>query len=245
MRITDHVYVLSGSYYTATDMRNLDRNGLLGEVYGIHTPQGIILVDCGLPGSGLAMIRETLAYYRLEERIVCLVVTHAHNDHCGSAKAIQDMGAQVIAGSGDAPACLNGGSGGWETPFDQEQLYPAFTPDILIDRDCEYNLYGLTLRFITIPGHTPGSIAIHLCLDHRTILFTGDSLLPYGSAILDEVSFGWRGDIGFSREALLTSMMKLRKLQVDIILPGHGKICLKDGTQLLNLAAKEAFSTLR
>jgi glyoxylase-like metal-dependent hydrolase (beta-lactamase superfamily II) len=245
MRITDHVYVLSGSYYTATDMRGLDRNGLLGEVYGIHTPQGIILVDCGLPGSGLAMIRETLAYYGLEERIACLVVTHAHNDHCGNARAIQETGARVIAGAGDAPAFLNGGSGGWETPFDREQLFPAFSPDILIERDCEHEISGLTLRFITIPGHTPGSIAVQVGLDRRTILFTGDSLLPYGSAILDEVSFGWRGDIGFSREALVASMLKLRTLQIDIIVPGHGKVCLKDGTQILNMAAKEAFSTLR
>jgi flavorubredoxin len=59
------------------------------------------------------------------------------------------------------------------------------------------------------------------------------------------VTFGWQGDIGFSREAVVSSMMKLMDHEVDMILPGHGKICLRNGTQVLRFAAQQAMLTLR
>jgi glyoxylase-like metal-dependent hydrolase (beta-lactamase superfamily II) len=245
VRITDNVYVLSGSYYSATDIRGYDQLGVLGEVYGIRTDEGVILVDCGLPGTGLAMIRENMCYYDLGEIIPYLIITHAHNDHAGNAREIQQMGARVIAGARDVSVCINGGLVDRESPFDREQVFPAFTPDITIDRDQIMELCGFSINFITIPGHTPGSIAVQIQLDRRNILFTGDSLWPLGDTLLVCVSFGWQGDPGFSREALVNSIMKLWKTQTDVILPGHGKLCLKNGTDMLRLAAKEVVSRFR
>ena len=239
MRITDHVYLLSGSYFGA-----VNDQGTLGDVYAVRTGQGLILIDCGVTESGLAQIRETLEYYGIEDPITHLIITHAHFDHCGSAKAIQDMGAQVIVGAEDAFQCTNGGSRGLRTPYSPTHVFPAFTPDVLVESDCEKQLNGLKIKFIKLPGHTPGCMAIQVGIDRKSILFSGDALQP-GGAQLDEVGLGWPGDIGFDRAAIVDSMLKLMEYQTDMILPGHGKICLKNGTQLLRLAAETAFLTMR
>ncbi|GHU80839.1 MBL fold metallo-hydrolase [Clostridia bacterium] len=239
MRATDHIYVLSGGCYGAVGDRSV-----LGEVYGIRTEAGMILIDCGIPGAGPAMIRETLDYYGIKDKITHVVVTHAHYDHAGGAKELQAGGAKIIVGAPDERLCLNGGPSALASPFNGEHLYPAFTPDILIDRDQTLELNGLELELISIPGHTPGSMAVRANIDRRTVMFTGDALQPDGQQ-LEVVSLGWRGDVNFSGAAVVSSMMKLMELETDIILPGHGKICLRNGTSVLRLAAQTAFMTLR
>ncbi|MCL2068650.1 MAG: MBL fold metallo-hydrolase [Oscillospiraceae bacterium] len=242
MRVTDNIYVLSGSYYSA-----VNDSDFLGEVYGVYTPEGLILIDCGIPVRGLEIIRENLAYYGITDKITHLIITHAHWDHCGCAAAIQAMGAKVIVGAEDKIYCTNGGVRGLDprSPFDDTHVFDALTPDILIEKDCEMLLGGLAFAFIKTPGHTPGSIMIKVNIDGKTAVFTGDALQPDGKSIVSEVEFGWQGDIGFCRENIVKSMVKLMDHETDMVLPGHGKICLRNGTQVLRLAAQNAFLTLR
>ena len=239
MRVTNNIYVLSGSYYSA-----VNHSPALGDVYGIRTTHGMILIDCGVEASGPALIRENLAYYGIDAPITHLIITHAHHDHCGGAREIQDTGAKVIVGREDSVYCTNGGVQGLYTPFDNSHIFPEFTPDMIIDDDSALTIDGLSFDFIKIPGHTPGSMAVRVNIDGRTALFTGDSLQPDGT-LLNSVTFGWQGDPSFDRKALVNSIMKLMKYETDMILPGHGKICLKNGTDLLRHAAQTAFLTLR
>jgi len=239
MRVTNNIYVLSGSYFSAVGDAST-----LGDVYGIRTPQGVILIDCGPPKTGPAMLRETLAYFEVSEPITHLVITHAHWDHCGGAKELQDAGAKVIVGKEDVPYCTNGGVKGMGSPFDDGHVFDAFTPNIVIADDQTLELNGIPFEFIKIPGHTKGSMAIRTVVDGKSVLFTGDSLQPDG-LFLDDVSLGWQGDLTFSRQDIVESMMKLMKYETDMILSGHGKICLRNGTKLLRHAAQTAFLTLR
>ena len=239
MRVTNNTYVLSGSYFSA-----VNDSSTLGDVYGIHAPGGVILIDCGAPVSGLAMIRETLTYFNVAEPISHVIITHAHWDHCGCAKELQEAGAQIIVGKEDACYCKNGGIGGMSSPFEEEQAFPAFIPDIMIDGDQVMTINGISLEFIHIPGHTPGSMAVLACIDGKRLLFTGDALQPDG-LFLENVSLGWQGDPNFNRRSIVESMVKLMKYETDMILPGHGKICLQNGTQVLRQAAQTAFTTMR
>jgi len=242
MRVTNNIYVLSGSYYGA-----IGDGGMAGEVYGIHTPEGMILIDSGMAKAGLAQIQETMAYYGIKEKISHVIITHSHLDHTGSAKAIQEMGAKIIVGAEDAYMCTNGGyqSHNVNSPFNDTFTFDAFTPDLLIDQDCTLEINGLQLTFIKTPGHTPGSMVIQVKMDGKTALFTGDVLEPEDSSFSD-ICLGWQGDVGFDRAAVVESMMKLfNNYQADIILPGHGKLCLKNGTKLLRQAAKIAMLTMR
>lgn len=239
MRITDNVYVLSGSYFGAVGNRDT-----LGDVYGIRTADGIILIDCGNPDTGIAMVKETLAYYRINDSITHLIVTHAHHDHCGSARVIQEAGALVIVGAEDERQCIGGGLVDQKTPFELSHAFPTFIPDITVADDCEKSFAGLNIKFYKTPGHTPGSMSVFINIDGKKILFTGDALQPAGGQ-LDSVSFGWQGDVGFSRESVVSSMMKLMDVDIDIILPGHGKVCLKNGNDMIRFAAQTAFLTMR
>jgi len=239
MRITNNVYLLSGDYFSA-----VNNSAVLGCVYGIRTDKGIILIDAGNPVSGPAMLRETLAYFDVNEPITHLIITHAHIDHSGGAAELQKAGAKVIVGQEDAMYCTNGGFSGMNSPFDDSHGFPALNPDICIAEDRAMEINGLDFKFIKIPGHTPGSIAVLVTVDKKTVLFTGDALQPDGIT-LGLVTLGWQGDPGFSSKAIVDSMMKLLKYETDMILPGHGRICLRNGTAVLRLAAKTAALTLR
>ncbi len=239
MRVTNNLYVLNGSYYSA-----VNNSETLGDAYGIRTPKGVILIDCGQPATGLVMMKETLAYFGVSEPITHCIVTHAHHDHCGSAKELQDAGAKIIVGKEDAAYCTNGGVWGMYTPYDIEQAFPAFTPDVMIAEDQSLEINDLLFEFIKIPGHTMGSLAIRVTVDEKTALFTGDMLQPTG-VYLNTYDFGWCGDPSYSRQITVESIMKLRDVKTDMILPGHGSICLRNGSALLKHAAQEAFTTLR
>ena len=240
MKVTNNIFVLSGSYFSGvSDMSTL------GDVYGILTPHGVVLVDCGEPVSGPRMLKDTLAYFDVLLPITHVIVTHAHHDHCGGAKQLKEEGAKIIVASEDAVLCKNGGVYGMYTPFDKEQAFPCFTPDMEIEDDCKLEINGVQFEFIKIPGHTKGSMAIRLEMDGKTVMFTGDALQPDGKSRFTDVSFGWQGDPHFCRDDIVKSMMKLMNYETDMILPGHGKVCLRNGTEVLRHAAQTAFLTLR
>ena len=237
MRITNNVYIVSGESY-----------GALGEVYAIRTDRGVILVDCGAPDVGLMNIKENLSNFGLADLpITHVILTHGHWDHCGCAKALKDESAKIMVGAEDAFMCKNGGNVGLETPYDgEEHVYPAFTPDIEITEDTQIELNGLLIKIIKIPGHTAGSIAVLSTVDQSTFLFTGDALQPGGAYHTDSVSFGWQGDINFSRADIVSSMHKLmRTVKTDCILPGHGTVCLKNADMVLRKSAQIAFNSMR
>ncbi len=239
MRITNNTYALSGGYFSA-----VNDIAALGDVYGIHTQSGVILIDCGAPVTGAAMLRETLAYFNVTEPITHVVITHAHWDHCGSAKELQDAGAKITVGAGDVFYCENGGVKGTPSPFEDEQAFPAFTPDTVIEDGQTKMINGLSFEFIGIPGHTPGSMAIKVSVDGKTQIYTGDALQPDGCS-LEHVTFGWQGDPNFDRRAIVASMLKLAKFETDMVLPGHGKVCLRNGTRVLINAARTAYTAFR
>lgn len=238
MRITDNTFVLGGSYFAA-----VDNSSALGDIYGIRTKQGVILIDCGMPVSGPIILRETLDTLKLDEPITHLIITHAHIDHCGGAKELQDAGAKVIVGKEDVAYCEDGGFEKLDPVFYQGHVFPEFSPDIVIDNDQIMDINGINFEFIKIPGHSPGSMAIRAEIDGRSMLFTGDSLQPDGM-YLSNVSFGWEGDPAYNRKLLVSSISKLMDVDAEIILPGHGRVCLRNGPSLLKYAAQVAQLTL-
>jgi glyoxylase-like metal-dependent hydrolase (beta-lactamase superfamily II) len=74
------------------------------QAYLIETPDGLFLVDCGMPGREKKI---QAAMQRLGRQDLKLIfITHAHADHTGSAAALKRLtGAQVAAAPGDG--CLN------------------------------------------------------------------------------------------------------------------------------------------
>lgn len=236
MIISNNLFYLSGSCFSAVNNKST-----LGEVYGINTDQGLILIDCGEAISGPAMIRKTLKKFNINSRITHVILSHGHHDHCGGAKELQEAGAKIIVGTGDANYCKQGGPKG--TLDDREQSFPPFIPDIEISVDQEMIINGIKFELIMIPGHTSGGMAIRTKIDDKFVLFTGDTLEPDGT-FLNKFLFGWEGDPTFNKKAIVNSIIKLTKYKTDMVLSGHGKICLANGTELIYQAAKEVKNTL-
>lgn len=53
MIISNDLFYLSGSCFSAVNNKSI-----LGEVYGINTGQGLILIDCGEASTGPAMLKK-------------------------------------------------------------------------------------------------------------------------------------------------------------------------------------------
>ena len=84
-----------------------------------------------------------------------------------------------------------------------------------------------------MPGHTDGSIAIHLPA-HR-LLFTGDAAAraPDGRVIL--------GPFNVDRAEAISSFRKLAGFDVDVACFGHGDPVLADGSAALREATERDF----
>lgn len=98
-----------------------------GHVYLWQDPDGLSLIDAGLPGSAplIADAIRQCGYQPADLRR--LVLTHFHTDHIGAAADIAGWGeVEVLAHHGDAPFIRAGAAGptpdlaGWEQPiYDQ------------------------------------------------------------------------------------------------------------------------------
>jgi len=138
-------------------------------------PDGVVLVDAGLPGSDGKIERALAKEGREWKDIKLIVVTHAHVDHAGSAAIVcERSGAPILAHAGDAKHysretpmtfCPTGWFGRLfiKTPLMFEP-YVGFEPDLLLARDDRIDLgrYGLPGTVRHTPGHTAGSISVEL-----------------------------------------------------------------------------------
>ena len=84
MRITEHVYQVSGIIY-----------GMNSNVYAIDTESGVILIDAGYADKQYGSMMDVMKQYRLESKVTAVFLTHAHLDHAGNAYLFEDKGAEI------------------------------------------------------------------------------------------------------------------------------------------------------
>ncbi len=121
--------------------------------WALKTSQGIILLD-------------TLYTYNSEEEIVgglkklgldpaavkYVIITHAHGDHVGGAKLMQDrFHSRIVMGAPD-----------WDAIEKSANSYPEGKPkrDIVADDGQNITLGDTTVTIVTTPGHTPGTLSM-------------------------------------------------------------------------------------
>lgn len=148
--------------------------------WALTTSDGIILMD-------------TLYSYNSEEEIVgglkklgldpakvkYVIITHAHGDHVGGAKLMQDrFKSHIVMGGPD-----------WDSIEKSVHGYPEGKPqrDIVADDGQKLTLGDTTVTILTTPGHTPGTLSMTFPVkDHgRTlnVAYAGGTAFNFPSTV--------------------------------------------------------------
>ncbi len=211
---------------------------------------GLLLFDAGL-GSPEAQAALEAGFARLGRRfdeVRRIVVSHGHVDHYGAARFVQERhGGEVPVYAHPADAAKIG-EAGWRWR-DRAALYATYLGKLGVPMEALLAIakegekgYGLarrvpevrpigegevlrtrhlTLRVLHMPGHTPGLLCLHD--EERRLFLSGDHLLEKISPN-PLIELGPAGEEGWFEPLLayVESVGRMRALDLDLVLPGHG-----------------------
>ena len=166
-----------------------------------ETTNECVIIDSG---ENYKLIKQTEQKYGFNIKAVLL--THAHFDHAGNVKKLQDDGVDILVSEIDAPKLSNEDN----LASDFGRKFDYLTPNMTFKDNDELNLCEIKIKVIATPGHTDGSV----CFIVDNILFTGDTLFNESVGRTD-FRTGNRAD-------LVDSVRKLFDLKGDYaVYPGH------------------------
>ncbi|MFC7831007.1 MBL fold metallo-hydrolase [Streptomyces sp. NPDC057375] len=209
----------------------------IGQAYLWQDADELTLIDAGWSGAA-SEIGDALRARDLDPaNIRRIVLTHCHRDHVGASEELAvRYGCTVLAHHLDAPV-IRGQEPvpepvllDWERPLYEHGLSVPEAPPTRVDRelsDGDELDFGDGARVIHTPGHTDGSMAIHL--PRYGVLFTGDTV-----ASVQKVSLGV---FHVDRQQAKASMRRLAALEPDVVCVGHGEPLTRDAATLLTEAA--------
>lgn len=199
--------------------------GIVANVFLIVEPDGLTLIDCGLPRNAPKILGYVQSLGRQARDIKRILITHADDDHYGSLAELQAAsGAQVYASTVEAQAIKRGAMSrplklnaalrvvfALSRPFLRAK--PCAVQHIVKNDQC-LNHLGM-LKVIETPGHTPGHVSFYA--PSQGILFAGDSLRSADGRLV--VSSG----VNTWDEAIArSSARKQAALHPRIVCVGHG-----------------------
>ncbi|WP_377267532.1 MBL fold metallo-hydrolase [Peterkaempfera sp. SMS 1(5)a] len=201
--------------------------------YLLDTPEGITLIDAGLPGHFNDLQQELHTLGKTLADIRGLVLTHGDSDHIGFAERLRrEHGVPVYVHSADAHRARTGEKP--KTPSGPMRLLPTlgffwyglrknglkaeYLKEVTEFSDGDVLELPGSPVIVAMPGHSPGSVAVHL--PSVDAVCVGDALTtrhvltgrtgPQPAPFTDEPA-----------EAL-ASLDRLAELKASWVLPGHG-----------------------
>ena len=177
-------------------------------ILGDETTGEALVVD---PGDDIEKVQQILAKHKL--RVKYIVATHAHIDHVGGIEKLkQATGAAVLMHKADVAL--------YQDLAEQAEWLGVPTPsmtdvDQLLKEGDLVRWGAQSLEVLHTPGHSPGSISLHIPGAHHRIL-SGDTLF--------QGSIGRTDLWGGSMEEILRSIQNRLLIFPDEtpVFPGHG-----------------------
>jgi len=176
-------------------------------VFGDETTRDAMVVD---PGDEIARIQEVIARHQLT--VKAIVITHAHIDHIGGAKKLQE--------ATGAPVYMNLNDQGLQRMMDMQAAWLGVETPEAVEIDApaadggKLTIGATEIQFLHTPGHTQGSISLWIPGEHK--LVAGDTLFR------DSIG---RTDLpgGDGKQILRSIHDKLLSLPDEtVVIPGHG-----------------------
>lgn len=225
MRLDPQISLIGGGRLGPGISNDYDAN-----IYLIHLPGGAWLVDagCGLEPDRLLRAATEAAG---PDGIEGVLVTHSHPDHAGGAAAFGERGVPVLAGSETVrrmamadPAELGLDlalhAGIYPAGFTVRPAKQMLTTTEMLPVNETPGVGHAELTAHATPGHSADHTAYLLDSDRR-YLFTGDLVFSRGRvAVLATPDT--------NPAAMHRSLRKLRALEPDVLLPGHGVPVMND-----------------
>jgi glyoxylase-like metal-dependent hydrolase (beta-lactamase superfamily II) len=201
--------------------------------YLIDTDQGITLIDAGLPGHWGDLMKELEIIGKPASEIRGLILTHGDSDHIGFAERLRaEHGVPIYVHAEDANRAMTGEHP--KTPMGPVRVGPMlgfmaygvrkngmrskYVHEVTEVADGDVlDLPGSPV-IIGMPGHSPGSVAVHVPMANAVIV--GDALttrhvMP-GRTGMQPAPFT------DDPSQALASLDRLAHLEELWILPGHG-----------------------
>jgi hydroxyacylglutathione hydrolase len=180
---------------------------ILGTIAAGETSGEAIVVD---PGDHIPRILALLEKHRLTVKQI--LITHAHIDHIAGAAQLKKLtGAPILYNQRDLPLVkmmdVQAGWLGMATP----EVHP---PDDTLDDGRIIAIAGLTGNILHTPGHTQGSVCLHL--PAHDLLLAGDTLFAGSVGRTDLPG----GDGPMLIRSIHAQLLPLP--DATVVVPGHG-----------------------
>lgn len=191
--------------------------------YLIDTGDGLILIDTAITESAYMLVDSIYKLGFSPKQIKKILISHAHFDHCGAARLMQELtGAELWMSKEDwdfMQKCPN------ETLILDKDDHPQpFTPDHFYSDDEPVRLGNIEVRTLLTPGHTAGCTSFFWEVENPV---NGEK---YVCAMHGGVGANTMNDKYYATSQYLTPAYrdrffadeeKVASIHVDIALPSH------------------------
>lgn len=201
-------------------------------------PESVAMFDTGWASSAPLLESALAALDRTTADVGHVVLSHFHEDHAGAASVVASWpNAVIVASAAEAPVVRGDVPGPVpvlttaETAIHEQPTEPPAAASCRVDlevTDDDVLPIGGEARVLLTPGHTVGSLALHLpAID--TVL-TGDTVAElHGSVIL--------GVFDVDRELTRHSLQRIAETGASVAGFGHGEAVLSDAYQRIRSAS--------
>lgn len=197
--------------------------------YLLEADDGFVLIDTGFSAKRMFLdevLKKALNKPgEVPKKLKHVILTHGDSDHAGNCKFLRENYGAKIAMHFEDSKMVENGDMSWNRKlkpdkisftfrfatlaFGKNSVFDTFKPDIYIQDGQNLAEFGLYAKVIHLPGHSKGSIGV---LTNEGDLFCGDLIYNFaGFSYIDNL------------EDFNESINKLKKLDVNIFYPGHGK----------------------